>query len=291
MSILRLAMLQYPIEQLVDLDAYAAKLDRWVGAAAASGAGLLVMPEYACMEVAHALGARDDARAELNAVCERTAELVTAMRDAAMRHGVWLLPGTLPVRTADGVRNRAPLISPDGRIAYQEKRVMTRFERESWGVVAGRDPAVFLTPWGRIGISICYDLEFPTLVRAQVEAGAWLIVAPSCTDSMAGFNRIRLAARARAMENQCFVAVVPTIGNAPWSATLNTNRGYAALFGPVDDGFPEDGILARGALDEPQWIFVDLDPARLDTVRWNGAVRNHLDWPPAPPRCPVLEPS
>ena len=108
---------------------------------------------------------------------------------------------------------------------------------------------------------------------------------------MAGFNRIRLAARARAMENQCFVAVVPTIGNAPWSATLNTNRGYAALFGPVDDGFPEDGILARGALDEPQWIFVDLDPARLDTVRWNGAVRNHLDWPPAPPRCPVLEPS
>jgi predicted amidohydrolase len=204
-----------------------------------------------------------------------------------MRHGVWLLPGSLPVREGNVVHNRAPLIAPDGRRAFQEKRVMTRFEAESWGVAAGADPAVFETPWGRVGISICYDVEFPALVRAQVEAGAWLILAPSCTDTMAGFNRVRLAARARALENQCYVAIAPTVGVAPWSATLDVNRGYAAVFGPVDRGFPEDGVLARGALDEGQWVYADLDPARLEAVRADGGVRNHRDWPLAPPPSPI----
>jgi len=147
---------------------------------------------------------------------------------------------------------------------------------------------VFATPWGLIGIAICFDLEFPPLVRAQVEAGAWLILSPSCTDTIAGFNRVRIAAAARAMENQCFVGIAPTVGEAPWCGTLDVNRGYAAAFGPVDRGFPEDGVLARGALDAAQWVFADLDPERLTSVREAGAVRNHASWPAAPPPCPVI---
>ncbi len=167
----------------------------------------------------------------------------------------------------------------------QDKHVMTRFEAEQWGVSPGALPRVFATPWGRIGIAICFDAEFPTLVRAQVEAGAWLILVPSCTDTMHGFNRVRIAAAARAMENQCFVAVIPTVGDAPWSAALDANRGYAAVFGPADRGFPEDGVLARGTLDQGEWLFADLDPRRLAAVRETGAVRNHANWPPPPPPC------
>jgi predicted amidohydrolase len=205
------------------------------------------------------------------------------MRDAAMRAGVWLLPGSLPMRRDDGaVVNRAPLITPDGRIAFQDKRAMTRFEAERWGVTRGADPCVFDTPWGRIGISICYDVEFPKHVRAQVEAGAWLILAPSCTDTRHGFNRVAIGAAARAMENQCYVAITPTVGDAPWSAALDVNRGQAAVFGPVDRGFPEDGVLARGEPDVEQWVFCELDPARIERVREDGQVRNHRDWPRAP---------
>jgi predicted amidohydrolase len=141
---------------------------------------------------------------------------------------------------------------------------------------------VFDTPWGRIGVSICYDVEFPKHVRAQVEAGAWLILAPSCTDTMHGFNRVHYAARARALENQCFVAIAPTVGAAPWSAALDANRGFAGVFGPIDRGFPEDGVLARGALDAPGWVFCTLDPARIARVRAEGAVLNHRDWPRRP---------
>jgi predicted amidohydrolase len=141
---------------------------------------------------------------------------------------------------------------------------------------------VFATPWGRIGIAICYDVEFSPLVRAQVAAGAWLVLAPSCTDSIAGFNRVRLSARARALENQCFVAVAPTVGSAPGLATLDENHGHAAIFGPVDRGFPDDGVIARGEMDRPGWVFADLDSARIDAVRADGAVRNHRDFPGGP---------
>jgi predicted amidohydrolase len=187
------------------------------------------------------------------------------------------------MRAADGrVVNRAPLITPEGRIAFQEKRAMTRFETERWGISQGIDPNVFDTPWGRIGISICYDIEFPKHARVQVMAGAWLILAPSCTDTLAGFNRVHFSARARALENQCYVAITPTVGEAPWSAALDINRGCAGVFGPMDRGFPADGIMAQGQMDVPGWVFCTLDPALIEAVRRDGAVLNHRDWPRAP---------
>ncbi|UPG71864.1 carbon-nitrogen hydrolase family protein [Roseomonas gilardii subsp. gilardii] len=291
---LRLALLQYPVERPRDVAEFAAKLDTWL-ARIAGQADLAVLPEYAAVELGAALsgntgdGLAVDEAGELRAMTDSAPTILEAMRAAARRAGLWLLPGTLPVRDGDGrVRNRAPLIDPEGRVAFQDKRFMTRFEAERWIVSPGAAPRVFDTPWGRIGLSVCYDVEFPAHVRAQVEAGAWLILAPSCTDTLHGFNRVRLSAAARALENQCYVAIAPTVGLAPWSAALDVNRGFAAVFGPVDRGFPEDGILARGALDEPGWVLATLDPARIAAVRADGGVRNHRDWPTAP--FPVPEP-
>ncbi len=283
MSALRLGVLAYPITAPADFAAFAAKFDALVAEGAAGGAQLLVMPEYACMEMAACCLGAGDVAAELRAVCAARATLLALFRDAAMRHAVWLLPGTLPWDEDGRLRNRAPLISPDGAVRFQDKAVMTRFEAEHWHVGPGAPQAVFATPWGRIGIAICYDVEFPTLVRAQVAAGAWLILAPSCTDTLHGFHRVSLSARARALENQCFVAVAPTVGEAPALGTLDSNHGYAAVYGPVDRGFAADGVVAAGALDSPGWVFADLDPARLEKVRAEGAVRNHRDWPPDPP--------
>lgn len=281
---LRLGLLQYGVGQPRSVAEFARALEARLEQGRAQ-AELLVLPEYACVELGAALadGNAADEAAELAAMVAAGPQILAAMRDAARRLGVWLLPGTLPLRRADGhIVNRAPLIAPDGRLAVQDKRAMTRFETERWGVTQGADPNVFDTPWGRIGISVCYDVEFPKHVRTQVEAGAWLILAPSCTDTMHGFNRVRIGAAARAMENQCYVAITPTVGEAPWSAALDVNRGHAAVLGPVDRGFPEDGVLARGALDQDQWVFCTLDPARIAAVREDGQVRNHRDWPNRP---------
>jgi predicted amidohydrolase len=288
MTALRLGLLQWRVGPGAGLEGWAARLDHEVAEAVRHGAELLVMPEYAPLELA--AGPTPDLARELADACDQAEAAVAAARAVACRHGVWLVPGTLPFRADGKIRNRAPLIAPDGRVAFQDKHVMTRFEAEQWGVSPGAPPCVFETPWGRIGIAVCFDLEFPTLVRTQIEAGAWLILAATCTDTLAGFNRVCIAAAARAMENQCFVAVAPTVGEAPWCGALDANRGHAAVFGPVDRGFPDDGVLARGALDAAQWVYADLDPDRLRAVRQDGAVRNHLSWPAPPPPCQVVAP-
>lgn len=298
---LTLAALAWPVEPTASVAAYAAKLDHWVAQAKTGGADLVLMPEYACVELGAALAGRDvpearyprdvpDAATELRAMVDAADGILAAMREAAMRHGLWLQPGTLPMREGSRIVNRAPLIAPDGRVAMQEKSRMTRFETEHWGVSSGVLPRVFETPWGRLGIAVCYDAEFPDHVRAQVEAGAWLILVPTCTDTHHGFNRVRLGAQARAMENQCFVAVAPTLGGFEGSVALDENHGAAAVYGPVDRGFAADGIVAEREYDMPGLLFATLDPARLEAVRAEGAVRNHRDWPatPAPRSAPAV---
>jgi len=261
------------------------RLDQHVAQAAWAGAQMLVMPEYAALEPA--LGEAPDLEAELSRALAGADEVLAAMRTVARRHKVWMVPGTLPFRMGERIVNRAPLLAPDGSVAFQDKHVMTRFEAEEWGVSPGASPQVFDTDFGRIGIAICFDAEFPSLVRAQVAAGAWLILVPTCTDTAHGFSRVRIAARARAMENQCFTAVAPTVGAAPWSGALDANTGAAGIYGPVDRGFPASGILAEGEVDASEWVFAELDPTALDAVRQDGAVRNHLSWPAPPPPCPV----
>jgi predicted amidohydrolase len=289
MSVLRLGVLPWRVGHGGGVDAWAARLDAEVAFARAAGAELLVMPEYAPLELA--AGDAPDLAAELASAVAAAPAALEVARAVARRHRVWLLPGTLPMRLDERIVNRAPLIAADGGVAFQDKHVMTRFEAEEWGITAGAPPAVFATPWGTIGIAICYDVEFPSLVRAQVEAGAWLVLVPSCTDTAAGDHRVRLAAAARAMENQCFTAVAPTTGEAPWCGTLDVNRGTAAVYGPVDHGFADDGIVAIGAHDAGDWLFADLDPARIARVRQEGAQRNHLTWPPPPPPCPLVVPA
>jgi predicted amidohydrolase len=288
---MRLALAQFGVARPAGLDDF---LDRIAGTAHAArngGAELLVLPEYAAMVLAGAFIAYPDIAAELHVVVDHAGALLAGLQAVARESGLWLLGGTVPMRDPDGqIRNRAPFISPAGICLFQDKQMMTRFEAEKWGVAGGLPPNVFATPFGLIGVSICYDSEFPLHVRAQVNAGAALILVPSCTDSLAGFNRVRLSARARAIENQCFIAMSPLVGAAPWSGAIDENRGYAGVYGPADIGFPQNGVMARGNLDDPGLIFADIDTARIAEVRVNGGVLNNRDWPALPfiPPCPVL---
>ena len=125
MSALRLGALAYPVTAPATFTAFAEKFDGLVGEGAAGGGQLLVMPEYACMEVAAAFEGAGNVTAELDSVCAQRDSLLEVFRGAAKRHGVWLLPGSMPWKLDSHVRNRAPLISPDGKIRFQEKSVMT----------------------------------------------------------------------------------------------------------------------------------------------------------------------
>jgi predicted amidohydrolase len=191
-----------------------------------------------------------------------------------------MLASTFPVLQEDGTfRNRANLYGPDGLIGCQDKLIMTRFENEQWLIHPGQQIKVLDTDVGRIGISICYDIEFPMITYQQVKAGADLILAPSCTDTQAGFHRVRIGCQARALENQCYVVQSPTFGEARWSEAVDVNTGRASIYTPVDYGFTDNGILIEGVADKPGWVCADLDLAEIARVREEGQVFNYRDWP------------
>ncbi len=286
----RVAASQYPIGQLADWDAYAAKLGRWVAEAAAGGAKLAVFPEYAAMELASldpvTMG---DLHGSLDTVAAFMARADALHAQLAREHGIWLLAGSGPHKLASGAFvNRARLISPSGQIGHQDKLLMTRFEREQWGVTGARVLHLFATPLGRLAVLICYDSEFPLLARAAVEAGAEVLLVPSCTETLHGYWRVRIGSQARALEGQCYAVHSPTVGDADWSPAVDRNRGAAGIYAPPDrhgaQGFamPDDGVLALGEESRAQWVFADLDLDQIAVLRADGGVLNRRDWAEQP---------
>ncbi len=278
---LRLALAQYPVGAPKDWACYAGKLRAWAAEAAASGAELLVWPEYAAMELAAMFppAVQQDLALQLSALQTLLPDYLALHAAIAQEHRLHLLSGSFPTQTADGsFVNRCYFFAPSGRFATQDKQIMTRFEREQWGVSRGEGLRVFDTALGCIAVNICYDVEFPLLARAQVAAGALLILAPSCTDTTAGYWRVRLGAQARALENQCLVAQCPLVGEAAWSAAVDVNVGRAGVFAPPDRGLPDDGVLALGEWNQAQWLYTTLDLTAISKVRQQGQVLNHRDW-------------
>nr|WP_246351364.1 carbon-nitrogen hydrolase family protein [Deinobacterium chartae] len=277
-----MAAAQYEVSYLESWEAYAAKLAAWTAEAAGAGARLLVFPEYAPMELASLFA--PEVQANVPAQFPLLQDLLPAYlelhRELARRHDVYLLAGSFPEELGGGrYVNRAYLFDPSGERRYQDKQIMTRFENEQWGILPNPGLKVFETDLGRVGVNICYDSEFPLLARAQVEAGAELILVPSCTDTLAGYHRVRTGSRARALENQCYVVQSPLVGTAAWSEAIDINVGAAGVYTPVDRGFPANGVLVEGELNAARWVYAEIDLDALAQAREDGQVFNHRDWP------------
>lgn len=278
---LRIAAAQYPIEEPPSLAEFLAKLTRWVDEGARN-ADLLVFPEYAGAEAMAVLGraANRDLLAATRALQPLVAEIDGHLARLAQNKGIFILAPSLPAIAAAGeMRNIARFHSPAGQSGVQEKRMLTPFDREVWQLSPGDRQTLFDTPFGRIGVAICYDVEFPLQVRAMAAAGARLVLCPSCTDTLAGYWRVRLGAMARALENQCILVQAPTVGEAPWTPALDVNRGAAGVFAPPDMAICADGVLALGTLDRAEWVNCTLNLELLEQVRQSGEVRTFNDWP------------
>ena len=278
----RVAAAQYAPTFLASWAAYEAKVERWVREAVADGAGALAFPEYFSMELASLFAPEiyaslDRQLYEMQALAE---PFVRLFAELAKRYAVTIVAGSFPFRVPTGeYRNRSFLFRPEGTHVHQDKIQMTRFESETW-LISGADRVdTFETAFGAVGIAICYDGEFPLIARKQAEAGARVIFVPSCTDTLAGYHRVRIGAQARALENQCYVVHASLVGDAPWSPAIDVNVGAAAIYTPVDYGFPPDGVLAIGELGVSGWVFADLELDRMAEIRATGQVFNFRDWP------------
>lgn len=274
---MKIALAQYPIERFGDFAGFQAHAAQWVTEADAE---LLVFPEYGGMALTSLLpeALQRDLKAQIPALEKFHADFVATWSQLAQKHHCFILAPTLPVMVEGRPRNRAYIFGPSGAHGFQDKRQMTRFEKEQWGVHAGDALNIFDIGETKLGIAICYDIEFPLIAHAMAAAGAQLILAPSCTDTEAGAHRVRVGARARALENQIYVALAPTVGDAPWSPAVDVNVGRAGLFAAPDIGFPDTGILAQGQWNVAGWVGAELDFGHLARARRHAQVFTARDW-------------
>lgn len=284
-----LACAQYPIGQFDSLAAWQAHAADWVQRAVDGPEGLraqlIVFPEYGAMELTSLLPEHllDDLTGQIAALQKYHDEFVATWVDLAAKHDMHIVAPSIPVQVGNNFRNRAYVVAPDGKVGFQEKRQMTRFEAEAWIIQGGAELKVFEAEIGgeqiTFAVNICYDIEFPLIGQAVANAGADLILCPSCTDTLAGAHRVNIGARARALENQVFVGVAPTVGTAEWSPAVDVNVGWGGIYSAPDRGLPDEGVIAQGLLSKPCWIHAKLDFDALRVAREDPQVFTRRDWP------------
>ena len=277
---MKVAVAKYPIQAPADFAAFAERQAAVLGAAAAQGARVAVLPEYLSLELAATLdaGTQADLHASLATIQRHRDDWLALYARLAASLDIYVVAGTFLLAHGDGrYRNRCDVFAPQGAHLWQDKLQLTGFEK-GLGVIEGGDALkVFDLDGVRTGVAVCYDSEFPLPVRAQAEAGARLLLVPSCTDTDAGATRVRVGCLARALENRLFVAQSVTAGEAPWSPALDINTGEAAVFAPMDRGFSADGVVAQTA-DDQVWAIAELDLDALDRSRADAQVANDRDW-------------
>lgn len=277
----KIAAAQYDISFLENWANYQRKTERWVKEAIENGAKILLFPEYNTMELASLFSENIYSSLNLSLVEMQSVHsaFLNLFQGLAREYQCVIQAGSFPILISENIyHNRAYLFQPNDEIDFQDKMMMTRFENEEWLISAGDELKCFDTDFGRIAINICYDSEFPLLTRKQVEMGANLILVPSCTDTVAGFHRVKIGCQARALENQCYVVQAALVGDASWSPAVDVNIGAAGIYTPVDYGFPDNGILASGEFNKPQWVYAEIDLQNCEKVRVEGQVFNYRDW-------------
>jgi nitrilase len=233
---------------------------RLIAAAAAAGARLVALPEYFCI-----LG-----RHETDKVKVREADgdgpIQGFLAEAARSNRVWLVGGTIPLVSSneEKVRNACLVFDSEGRRVARYDKIHLfgldladqRFD-EARTIEAGDQPVVLDTPFGRIGLSVCYDVRFPELYRALVDRGATVLLVPAAFTVPTGRDHWEILLRARAIESQCFV-----IAAAQWGEHSATRRSYGRAL--IVDPW---GTPLCTAPDGEGVALAELDFARLEDVR------------------------
>jgi len=284
---LRIASAQYPLDPLTSVAEYEEKITRWVTEAVEGGAELLVFPEYGAMELAHLAGPEvaTDLQGAVDAVSDRLDMQADLHERLAQVHNVAIVSASGPQRHANGTAtNVARLFTPGGKHGSYHKLMMTPWERIPWEISPGPADGLSVFDIGvcKIGLLICYDIEFPLISRALAEAGADVILAPSNTETEHGYWRVRTGCMARALENQVYTVHAPTVGPALWCPPVEANTGAAGIFAPSDTGFPPGGVIALGDIGKPQWVHAEVDLDRLAAVRSSGGVQTYNHWSEQP---------
>lgn len=204
-------------------------------------------------------------------------EIIAAISAMAVSYNINIIAGSMPVEDGDKLYNVSFLCRRDGTVDSQYKIHVTPMEEKYWVLHGGNELKAFDTDFGRIGILICYDVEFPELARLLSEEEIQILFVPFWTDTKNGYLRVQRCAQARAIENECYVAIAGSVGNLPKVESLDIQYGQTAVFSPSDFAFPHDAIISETTPNTEMMLIVDLDLEKLKVLRKEGSVTNSID--------------
>ena len=229
--------------------------------AASKGADLVMTPEMTSLLVTRTSDLFDKAREE------KDDEALAAFRALAKEEGIWLLLGSLPIRLSGAkVANRSFLLSPEGEVAASYDKIHMfdvdleggESYRESRNYEPGAEAVLARLPWGRIGLTICYDVRFPQLYRTLAQAGADFLSVPAAFTRQTGEAHWHTLLKARAIETGCFV-FAPAQGGKHECG--RETYGHSLIIAPWGE------VLAEAANDEPGVILAGIDMERIASAR------------------------
>ncbi|MGR7813157.1 bifunctional GNAT family N-acetyltransferase/carbon-nitrogen hydrolase family protein [Lacinutrix undariae] len=275
-TIVRLGLIQWQMRTYNSLDELMQQVEYFVDSVAAYRSDFALFPEFfnAPLMAKYNHMHEPDAIREL---AKYTKVIVEKMQQLSISYNINIISGSMPELIDDKLFNVGYLCRRDGSFERYEKIHVTPDEAKVWGMQPGHKLNTFETDAGKIGILICYDSEFPELSRLLSDEGMDILFVPFLTDTQNGYSRVRLCAQARAIENECYVAIAGSVGNLPNVNNMDIQYAQSAVFTPCDFAFPSNGIKAEATTNTEMILVADVDLSLLRELHSFGAVKNLKD--------------
>lgn len=277
-QVVRVGAIQWQMRSVTALDELYRQMEFFVDTLSGYKADICLFPEFFSAPLM-ALADDPSPASAIRHLASYTEGVRDEMVRLAIEYNINIIAGSMPLynETERRLHNVSYLCRRDGSWDLQYKLHVTPDEQAFWGLVGGDRLKVFNTDVGRIGILICFDVEFPELPRLLAEQGINILFVPYWTDTKNGYQRVRICSHARAVENECYVVIAGSVGNLPNVENMDIQYSQAAVFTPSDFAFPHDAIATESTPNTEMALFVDLDLDNLIELRQRGSVRNLKD--------------
>lgn len=272
-SNVRIGVVQWKMRAVRSFEELLQQVEFFVDTVSGYKADLLLFPELFNAPLLAQYDQEDPPMA-MRSLAEHTERLRNEILQMAVTYNINIVAGSLPEYNEETLYNVSFLCRRDGTWDSQYKLHITPDEAEYWGLKGGHALKVFDTDIGKIGILVCYDVEFPELSRILADRGMEILLVPFWTDTKNGYLRIRRCAQARAIENECYVAISGSVGNLPKIENMDIQYSQSAIFTPSDFAFPHDAVAAEATPNTEMTLLTDLDLDLLKELRKHGSVRN-----------------
>jgi predicted amidohydrolase/ribosomal protein S18 acetylase RimI-like enzyme len=272
----RIGIIQWQMRPARDVDSIIDQAEYFIDTVSDYKSDFIVFPEFfnaPLLAQYNDLGLAEAMRR----LASHTEPILRRMREFAVSYNINIIAGSMPLHEAGRLYNVAWFCRRDGTMDSVRKTHITPSERDSYGMRGGDEVRALDSDCGRIGILICYDIEFPEQARLLREQGARILFVPFMTDLQTGYNRVRICAHARAIENECYVAIAGNVGNLPRVDNMDIQYAQSAVFSPSDFAFPSNAIVAEATPNTEMVLIADVDMDLLMELHLGGSVTNVKD--------------